>query len=302
MRSRGLEPKYALQLANNIGACFSSIYELGHSGRLAVVAYLERVPGQFVARSYYLSNSHGVWRYLPYYTTDDTGRIDWYGKGVSQESITAPVGMLAALAKLSEDPAAIATVDQPDFVFAGTARPVPEMRPGITYTKEVAARPVLLQGNFYPSAEQIRHHQKLVPEALAFTVADQAPDFSKLVATFRQRSAVSGEITIEVIPSKDGNLQYIFCRDPQNFVWIGQIENLSEIKSVGLRKEWVDGGDLVTTRWQYHQESGGFGGESHPRYSHYVDMFPNYLSKMSVIKDYYRQRGITPPAGFKWMI
>ena len=135
-----------------------------------------------------------------------------------------------------------------------------------------------------------------------FSYIEYEPDFLKTVETFKQQSAISEEVTIEVIPSKNGQLQYLFCRDSDNYAWIGQIENLSQIKSTGLRQQWVDGGDLVTTRWQYRKEAGGFGSQRHPTHSHYVDMFPKYLSKMPVIKDYYKKRNITPPVGFEGMI
>ena len=297
----GLEPRYQVQLAGGVTICLSSPYRLGKSGRLGAIAYVSK-EGRVVARSYYLSNSHVVWRYLPYFTTNDKGKLDWYGKGISQESITVPTGIFAALARLSADQSAIMTIPDADKIFAGPARPLSDKRAGGTLLATTEPVPVMLQGQFYGTPEQRGKHEKHAPESLVFDNSQDEPDFLKTVETFTQQSAISEEVTIDVIPSKDGNLQYLFCRDSENYVWIGQIENLSAIQSTGLRQQWVDGGDLVTTRWQYRKEAGGFGSQRHPTHSHYVDMFPKYLSKMPVIKDYYKKRNITPPVGFEGMI
>lgn len=77
----------------------------------------------------------------------------------------------------------------------------------------------------------------------------------------------------------------MFCRDNYGRAWVGGIEDDSEVQSTGLRKSWIEGGDLATPAFEYPEQAGGYENTDlavHP----YVDMFENYLKKIPVIRQY----------------
>lgn len=90
LRNCDLGPKYKAQIENQ-EINLSDIYELG-GGRVAAMAYVPTDEGVKV-RSYYRSNSQGVWRYLPDYARQErTGEgLSWYGKSHAEEATTLPM-------------------------------------------------------------------------------------------------------------------------------------------------------------------------------------------------------------------
>src|SRR3989339_990827 len=64
LKKEGLEPKHKIRV-EGVEFWLSSAYEI-HDGRLAIAAYVKK-DKETVARSYYFSNSAGLWRYLPAY-------------------------------------------------------------------------------------------------------------------------------------------------------------------------------------------------------------------------------------------
>jgi hypothetical protein len=121
LKEEGLVPKYKIRIGDLAVWFSSSGYELGE-GRIAVVAYVEK-QGRVIARSYYRSNSQGIWRYLPDYMIDEKGEIIWYGKGYSEESIALPIVIQKALSEITrEDMPILKLKGNPEFIFAGTAQ------------------------------------------------------------------------------------------------------------------------------------------------------------------------------------
>lgn len=275
LKDEGLMPKYKIQIGDSVVWFSSSGYELS-GGRIAVVAYVEK-HGQIVARSYYRSNSQGVWRYLPDYKMNDHGRINWYGKGYGEESITLPVVMQRALSEITREGMPILKLKRnPDFIFAGTARKL-----GLRsdeYYQETEVTPRKLDGNFYSDLGRTPPEQiRLSPE--------QSPDFSNLLTRWEQDTGIYGQITVEVFPSRDGTLRFMFCKDSLGKVWIGGVEDDSETQSTGLKRTWVKGGDLTTPAFEYVYQTNGYGNYG-IRNGSYVDMYEGYLKKIPVIQEY----------------
>jgi hypothetical protein len=279
LREEGLLPKHKIRIGKTVVWFSSSAYELDE-GRVAVVAYVEK-EGKVTARSYYRSNSQGVWRYLPDYRMSEDGMIDWYGKGRGEESITLPVVIQKALSEITREGMPVLKLKRnPDFIFAGTAQKFGKGQG--EYYREVEASPRRLEGGFYAA------RGKTPPEQIRLS-PEQSPDFSKLLTSWEQKTGVYGRITVEVFPSRDGALKFIFCKDSAGRVWIGGIEDDSEIQSTGLRKSWIDGGDLTTPAFEYKtleiDQTGGYGNDK-MRNGPYVDMYENYLKKIPVIQEY----------------
>ncbi len=278
LAEQNLAPKYEAQIEGQ-KVWFSSLpYVIGH-GRIAVVGYVEGTRGELIARSFYRSNSHGIWKYLPRYVAYD-GRLTWYGKGFGQESISLPIPLQRALAEIgSADPGPM-ILEDPEFIFAGTARGSQPLGKydSSTYANEVDELPVRLKGNFYGEG-------KIPPKELVFENQEQLPDFRRSLGEWHQTSSQYGEIRIEVFPSRNSKYQYMFCSDKLGRVWIGAIDSDALIGTTGLREHWVEAGDLTTPAFQYFSEADRYGNADMVS-GDYVDMFKNYLSKVPVIQDY----------------
>jgi len=188
LKSEGLEPKFKIEIDGKSVWLSSKIYDLGH-GRIATIAYVKNKAGKYVARSYYRSNSQGVWRYLPEYRAlpknNETlpDRIIWYGKGHSEFSITLPVEAQKVLAALSK-PENVIKIKDPEFVFAGTARNSGR-KENLTdsYNYEVNPNPKILNKEFM-SENGLKN-----PSELNFNnTPGLAPDFSKKIDSYSQDS------------------------------------------------------------------------------------------------------------------
>jgi len=279
LKEEKLEPKYKTKLGDYT-IWLSSAYELG-SGRIAVVSYIEK-DGEITAYSYYRSDSQGVWRFLPDYTIKENGKIKWVGKGYGEESVTLPIELQKTLSTITKEK--IKPKRNPEFIFAGTAKRFGREFKG--YYNEVESSPKKLNGNFYP-----KYNEKISPEQMVLT-DNESPDFSKLITSWEQETALYGKIVIEVFPSKDGRLEYMFCRDSSGKIWIGGIQDNSKIQSTGLRETWISGGNLTTPAFEYEDLAGNFGNDKE-KIGPYVDMFKNYLSRVPVIREYIESKKIS---------
>ncbi len=282
----GMQPRYRIDLGEE-RVWLSSEAFVVHNERRAVIAYVER-GGETFVRTYYRSNSQDVWRYLPEYRLEE-GEIKWYSKAFSEDSITLPISIQKALAKIPTDEASVRRFDDPrmrDVFFAGTAKKLTgDRQPGFTLT-EINQRPDKLEGSFYG---------KVSPENIVFSNPDDRPDFNAgLVDGWVQRdSPIYGETNVEVFQSKNGRYAYMMCSDGEGRAWVGGVEDLtSPITSTGLRKNWIYGGNLNTPVFEYDTQDGGYGGERHPVYHGYKDMMEGYHSKVGVIRDYLTYKAV----------
>lgn len=273
LREERLLPKHRIKVEDAV-VWFSSPYEFKH-GYVGIVAYVE-TDEKLLACSYYLSSSQGVWRYLPDYFSIN-GSIKFFGKGFGEESVTLPFASQKALAEISSDEKSILKIKNPQLVMAGTTKRQLEGKEG-RYYREKESESRRLQGSFHESG------RKLPPEKIILN-KNESPDFSKMIARWNQDSSLYGEVSVEIYPSKDGRFKFMFCRDNLGRVWIGGIEDDSEITSSGLKKSWVSGGNLTTPAYEYDEASSGYGNRN-MRNGVYVDMYGKYLSKIPVIEEY----------------
>ncbi len=273
LEDEDLLPKYKAEIDRSMVWFSSNLFEISN-GRVAVIAYV-RKGLSIVARSYYLSNSQGAWRYLPTCSIDDGGKITRYNKGFGEESITLPISIQRVLAEISEDSPVLKLKHNADLVLAGTTR---NALSGATYTKMIEARPIKLDGDLY------QVEGKVAPEKIHLT-EEQSPDFSRRLFGWKQKTDLYGTIYIDVFPSRDGELKFMFCNDSMGRAWISNIEDDSEIQTTGLKRNWVHAGDITTPAYEYTEMSGAYGNTDIIN-GHYVDMYQKYLSKIEVIKQY----------------
>lgn len=287
IRENQLVPKYKIKVGD-ISVWFSSqTYDIG-KGRIAVMAYVKK-EDKVIARSYYRSNSQGVWRFLPDYETDNQGKIILYGKGYHEQSIVLPIAMQKAMEEIAQKkPALEIKNEDPQLLLAGTAKHF-SWDEKSKYYQEIESSPRKLDGNFYATSSK----KRLAPESLHFNNPEDKPDFFKILTSWTAKSSLYGDISMEVFSSQNKAFKYVFCRDKKNRVWISAIEDNSEIQSSGLKKNWVLGGDLTTPAYEYNIQAGSYGNANDMK-GKYCDMYEKYISKIPIIKEYLEQLNSRP--------
>ena len=278
LKQEDLLPREKIHIEKDVSLYPSNIYDLGE-GRVALIAYIKK-DGKVTVNSFYRSNSQGVWRYLPEYKIDDDGEIGLYSKGYGEESVTLPISIQKALADTTKNMPVLNLKNNPEFILAGASHEAWKTdKKDIAYYKETDSDPKKLDGDFNFK------NKKTIPEEITLT-EKESPDFSKKITSWEQQTDLYGKIFIEVFPSRDGKLKFMFSRDSVGRVWINGIEDSnSEIQSTGLRKSWVKGGDLTTPAYEYDEMAKGYG-NNNMRKGDYVDMYEKYLSKVPVIREY----------------
>ena len=276
--------------------------------RDVVIAYVQAgEKGEiFKARSYYRSSSQGLWRYLPDYVERHENRVNpdgtrtegpaiggagWYGKGYDEASLTLPTEMQRALNyQVNERPRAEIGDVIPDFLMCGTA-----CRYESKADYEIAKRSGTLMGDYYREVSDkpkfIYDHNnfsKVAPDNIRIR-DDISPDFSHKTNQYHYNSALSGATDAEVFASKGGNLRWTFCSDHAGRSWVGNVEFASPLTSTGLRRDWIDPGDLATPLYEYTKQSSDYGDQSDTKGS-YTSMWKNYLSRIPMIREYQNQK------------
>ena len=275
--SSGLQPKYSFNLEGK-QILLSNPYQI-KGGRVAFVVYVKKDGSDnYIARSYYRSNSSSSWRYLPGYDVRENGST-WYSKGYSEEGINATVSLQGLMSNILQRVKPL-EIKSPANIFLGLSRP---RKVSITSTyyfeigeipEEISLNKSYLQGKELPR-----------PEYLSPANKEDEPDFTKQLASWTEQTPIYGKIVKDAFPSKNNKYIYVFYRDKAGRAGIAFIENHSKITSLGIRETWVKAGPLLTPIMEYSKQSGGYGNYKIVSGS-YIDMYQNYLSKIPIIQDY----------------
>lgn len=231
--------------------------------------------GVFRLRTFFLSRSQGIWRMLKAYefSVKEDGREQptWNDKGYDEQSLLLPLELQKTLFELSE----IAPLDREESksLFYGT---VPLSDTPNWYEEYVA-----------PESEKLEfvNYDAETPEEL--TKDTYHPEVS-VVAHWKTDNPLYGELSYYLL-SLDENHQVLFLKTQDERCFLGGIENIkSPITPIGLRKNWIDAGRLLTPLFEYKNErvdhTHGYGNED-IRSGSYVDMYKNYLSKVSFVQE-----------------
>ena len=273
--SKGLQPKYSLNLEGK-QILLSDPYEI-KGGRIAFVVYVKADNSDnYIARSYYRSNSSSSWRYLPGYEIREDGGT-WYSKGFGEEGINATASLQEFMSNIIVEVKPLKLTDY-EFIFMGLATP---RKYSSTYYFEVGENPELVNLNErYTSGKTLP-----MPDYLRTISLGDEPDFSKQLSSWIENTSLYGKVAKDAFPSKNGKYVYVFYRDTLGRAGIAFIENQSKITSHGIRQNWISAGALLTPIMEYSSQSGGYGNYEIASGS-YIDMYKNYLSKVPVIKEY----------------
>ena len=288
----GLGPKEKLMVeGTEIG--LSGSFKVDDS-RDAILGYVKTDEGYRV-RSYYRSNSQGVWRCLPDYVRDSDGKVSWYGKAHGEESLTLPIKMQAALSEIALEGSRELDDEGfkglPNFILAGTAKVYDSKRDymNIYYDKnnvndldkELNPKPTML-----PVEVDARKWFDGHAEPAGIDIKGPArPNFSKKLMDWESNASLYGHLKNSVYGSYDRRYNYVVSEDDNGRCFISHIERSGKITSYGLRSEWVSAEQITVPLYEYPKQDHGCG-DFYDEKGRYVGMWKNYLSKLKVIQEY----------------
>ncbi len=297
LRREGMIPKHRVNVDGQVLLFASNLFEMKDK-RLAAIAYV-KAGNRYVARTYYLSNSQALWRYLPSVYLDGLGEIDWYDKGFGEDSITLPFEIQVALNKISEQKKIVEIRDKrvQELIFAGTTRDYQNnydlqgtYKMAIDRNAQRLKEGSLVMDRF----GMVDSTKKPRPEDVRFTDPGDAPNFEgfdpKKDQTTMQTN-LYGMVTARVFRSLNKNLRFIFMTDKDGRSWIGSIETTGKIGVLGLRAKWVKGGSFTTPAYEYRKQAREYAGQSHPSNTNYVDVSEKYLNRIPVIAEFRKRFG-----------
>jgi hypothetical protein len=194
-----LQPKYRMTIRGIERALFSPAYNIGH-GRIAVAAYIKNEEN-YIAASYYLSNSHGIWRCLDGYFMVENKIISYGTKG-RQDSMNLALVFQKALSEITKNGTPIININccQSEFIFTGTTYNAlihinAHNKKTKTQQKNGPDVPQKLSGNFYAG-----RGKRIPPEAIKFYNHNQSPDFSTLITRWEAANKIYGPIHLYLLP------------------------------------------------------------------------------------------------------
>ena len=234
LSEQGFEPRTSLDFGDT-KLHFSKPYQ--HAGRDSVVGYVEKSDGSVSVRSFYRSSSHGLWK-----VASHGGYGGWFGKGVSQESVTLPLAVQKGLGRHTGAPEA-ADESTAQKLFYG-ALEVGGAIPPASFGETVAEDTLNLRAG------------SEAPTEIAISDSSSAPDFASKPAEFVMQSPVHGAMATTVHRSKNGEYDYMFCQDKDGRSWVGGVFAAdSNLNSFGVPERFVKAGALTTPALEYNQEA-----------------------------------------------
>lgn len=256
-RHKELMPQYEVKMGDN-SIFLSDVYKYSDSYK-GVIAYI-KMGDRIVARTFYQSNSQGLWRMLPLkadFFDERTGMVKdiFFDKGHSETSLLAPIEIQDKLGEIQSKGVGIIndTTENINLVFGGLSADYVSATEGGDLTAKLEISPV---------GEKEGLLNIYNPES--FAVDDKKmPNFDNVARLNSQETSlyesVDGNtpafIDMVVAPSIDNEYLYLFCSSyisGEKVSWVGNIyKNNQDINSLGTFSEWVDGGFLTMPAYEY---------------------------------------------------
>ena len=287
----GLGPRWKV----DIGGVELGLSQAFAMAKREVVLAYTNVSGMTKVMSYYRDTADGIWRYLPDYTMRrmNGGKIGIFcGVGYAEESLMLPAELQMRLSEISEEKSGRGIMDQPEFLFAGTAKRYD--KPGEYLA---ARREWRLTGRVYEEVEMKptvvfgeKSKYKTNPTELVINDEGASPDFSKVEFSWEMKTGRYGRITANSFMSKDRTLIYTFCEDALQRAWLVAVEvATSAVTSTGLRAEWVYPGDLATPIYVPVKKSDEYGDDKDIK-GGYIAMWKKYVGRIPMVREYLRSK------------
>lgn len=282
-----LSPMYEVEVSG-MKIALSPLYRMA-DGQVATVAYVPEGSGYRV-RSFYRHNGLGLWCYLPDYVRGIDGGISGLGSGYETASVILPIELQMALMQIEEKFGTI-NVARPELVFAGAAKAYDSAQ-----DYQAAYAQGKMRGDYYREVAREAMNRdfgaddgrKKAPYTLGIDYR-RSPDFGQPRARFVTNTVDAGEVKAEAFSSHDGQLVWLFFSDGKGRTWVGQVEAVGPMTSLGLRQDYVAMGDFMTPLYEYSTKAGIYGDRSDTRGPRQC-MWKNYLSNVPLIQEYIAQR------------
>ena len=230
----GLGPKHYTKI-NGRHVCLSDPYLL-ENGRLAAIGYIFNTKTHlWETKSYYQSQSQGIWRFLPSYDINNEGQITHYSKGkFGEDSQNIPFVMQEELAKISQKP------------------PLE-----IDYAEKTMVA-ISLDTNKDKKNDQRHTHFDFKKVFSQPNSQEYFPNFSNQINNFDFKNKLYGRIQGEIYPSLNHRLNYLICRSQSDQVWLAGVEYVhnNSINNDGLWETWVNPRGLTTPAMEYKSQAG----------------------------------------------
>ena len=97
-----------------------------------------------------------------------------------------------------------------------------------------------------------------------------------------------GRVIVDGFKSYDGQYNWLFCRDGKGRAWVGQVEAISPINTMGIRRDWIALGDFMTPLYEHTSQAGIYGDRNDTKGARQC-MWSNYLSNVPLIQEYLRR-------------
>jgi hypothetical protein len=280
-KEQGLEPKNILSGTGIKPFAFSRPFMI-EDDRIAFIGYGEESNGTFVARSFYLSNSHAMFKYLPSYFKDGLDKIKWFDKGFDEQSISLSYELQRALFHLSSTEELVKPkTKDPMKVFVSTARDLVNYYSGrSTYRKNVSKEADVL----FEKEDDFLEDGRISPEKISIP-EDRRPDFDNVLGTWLGDNNLYGSIKFTSFLSVDKLLIYTFASDSHGRGWVANVEKVEPTNSMGIHSSRINSPSLLTPAYEYRSQAGDYGNSSMKK-ENYIDMYKNYLSKVPIVKEF----------------
>lgn len=288
-KNNDLRPEFSIKSGNQ-EIFFSKVFE--QSLRPSVIGYVPNKDGYKMV-SYYRSNSQGDWRLLPDYISDPNNKktmSSHFGKGYGEESLCLSESFAAHLDRAMEEKSPNLVPLQAQMAFLATAKKYNGNKDYANaiknlsgmkgeYYKEVNAKPTI-------SSFQTPVKSQTPPSELDIT-GQFSPDFTKKLTTRKAKTGKYGLVTIDTYPSENGEFIYKFCENEKHQAQLCGVEIVrSENTSDGLKKAWVDFGDLMTPLLEHRKMVADKYSTEVDETTDYVSTWEKYLSKSPLINRY----------------
>lgn len=277
-------PVASQQLSETTKAHYSRVYN--DNGRFATVAYIETEAG-IIPQYYYLSSTQVAWRLLPGLEVsgqDDEKRV-WYDKADSEHALTLPAPMQKALASMSEEWHFIDR-DAADEI----KREINTSGKTVIGAKYQDKLELLQDPYFHGSlkSNNIRPEETVISGEHAAL----APNYTEVLDAWEQVTPThSNSVRIEIVPSHDGTVHYMYITDNEGRVWLGGADDVTApVRPNGLRQGYIDLGAAAKPAMEKRNQAGAFGVEV-TKYGP-VDVYQKFLSRVPLIKDYVDSRSL----------
>lgn len=285
-KNNDLAPEYTIKYGNK-EISFSKIFT--QSGRPSVIGY---VPGKKGTKmvSFYRSKSQGEWRLLPEYVSDPNNKktmSSYFCKGYTENSLNLGEAFAAYLDRAVSEPHSKTIKLQAEMAFLATAKKY--------NTKEEYGKAIhsgTRKGDYYnevserPMIEIFQREGAMTPPSKLDLSGPFSPNFEKRITTRTTETSHYGEVSIDTYLSENGELLYKFCRNQEGKAWLADVEvEKSDLSSDGIKKKWVDFGDLTTPAHEYKDQveekyATDYGNKV------YTSTWEKYLSKSPLINRY----------------